>query len=98
VQLVVAFLTRTIKAIRFIATDTRIPRPVRVIAGVGLLPIPGPVDEVVLLLVAPVLFTFYRLPMREAWQRANGATGTRQGSGSSLPQEVEPADTCQRAP
>jgi len=34
------------------------------------MPIPGPIDEVVLLLVAPVLVAFYREPMREAWERA----------------------------
>jgi hypothetical protein len=38
--------------------------------GLSLLPIPGPFDEAVLLLVAPVLFAFYREPMREAWLRA----------------------------
>ena len=36
-----------------------------------LLPIPGPVDEAVLLLLAPILFVFYRQPMREAWLNAD---------------------------
>jgi len=40
----------------------------------GLLPIPGPFDEAVLLLVAVPLIAFYREPMREAWRTA-GATG-----------------------
>ena len=52
------------------ARDSRIPKPVRGVAAVGLLPIPGPVDEIVLLLVAPILVAFYREPMREAWERA----------------------------
>jgi hypothetical protein len=39
----------------------------------GALPIPGPVDEVVLLFAAGILYTFYRQPMREAWQRAQPA-------------------------
>jgi hypothetical protein len=52
------------------ARDSRIPKPVRWAAGIGLMPIPGPVDEVVLLLVAPILAAFYREPMREAWERA----------------------------
>ena len=52
------------------ARDSRIPKPVRWVAGVGLLPIPGPVDEVLLLLIAPVLVGFYREPMRDAWERA----------------------------
>jgi hypothetical protein len=55
---------------RTLARDERIPKPLRWVAGIGLLPIPGPVDEVVLVLVAPVFFAFYRQPMREAWVRA----------------------------
>jgi hypothetical protein len=55
---------------KLLARDSRIPRPLRWIAGLALLPIPGPVDEVILLLIAPILFVFYREPMREAWQRA----------------------------
>lgn len=53
-----------------LARDQRVPKPLRWIAGVALLPIPGPVDEVVLLLIAPILFAFYREPMRDAWQRS----------------------------
>jgi hypothetical protein len=55
---------------KLIARDSRVPKPLRWIAAIGLLPIPGPVDEAVLLLVAPVLMIFYREPMRDAWQRA----------------------------
>ena len=40
------------------------------IAGIGLLPIPGPVDEAVLVVIVPVFLIFYREPMRDAWQRA----------------------------
>lgn len=65
-----AFLGRTVRAITLVARDGRIPRPLRVIAGVGLLPIPGPFDEALLVLVAPVFFGFYREPMREAWRSA----------------------------
>ena len=39
-------------------------------AALALLPIPGPFDEVLLLLLAPVLAIFYRTPMREAWRAA----------------------------
>jgi hypothetical protein len=46
-----------------------VPKLLRWIAAIGLLPLPGPVDEVVLLLVAPILLIFYRQPMREAWQQ-----------------------------
>jgi hypothetical protein len=53
---------------KLLARDQRIPKPLRWVAGLALLPIPGPVDEVILLLVAPILFAFYREPVRDAWQ------------------------------
>lgn len=65
-----SFFTRAIRATRLIARDARVPRPLRWIVAVGLLPIPGPVDEAVLLLVAPVFLVFYRASMREAWEQA----------------------------
>ena len=50
------------------------PKPLRWIAAIGLLPMPGPVDEAVLLLVAPIFVLFYRRPMRDALQQARMAT------------------------
>jgi hypothetical protein len=70
VRATLAFAARSIRAARLLANDRRIPRPVRGLVVVGVLPIPGPVDEVVLLLAAGILYTFYRQPMREAWQQA----------------------------
>lgn len=64
-----AFAARTIRAMKILARDSRIPKPLRWIAGLALLPIPGPVDEVILILIAPILWVFYREPMREAWLR-----------------------------
>jgi hypothetical protein len=64
-----ALISRTIRAVVLVARDERIPRPVRWITAFGLLPIPGPIDELALLLIAPVLVGFYREPMREAWGR-----------------------------
>jgi hypothetical protein len=65
-----SFVARSIRATKLIVRDGRIPKPLRWLAGLALLPIPGPFDEAVMLLVAPILFTFYRDPMREAWQQA----------------------------
>lgn len=61
---------RTVRAVRIAVTDKRIPRPLRWLATLGLLPIPGPFDEVVLILVALPLAVFYRRPLAEAWQQA----------------------------
>jgi hypothetical protein len=56
---------------KLLARDGRIPKPLRWIAGLALLPIPGPVDEVILLGLAPILLVSYREPVRDAWQRAD---------------------------
>ena len=34
------------------------------------MPIPGPFDEALLLVLAPLFATLYRTPMREAWKQA----------------------------
>ena len=70
---VARFLERTIRAVRLAARDPRIPKPLRVLAGFGLLPIPGPVDEAVLLVVAVPLALLYREPLADAWRRAAAA-------------------------
>lgn len=61
---------RAIRAVRILARDRRIPRPLRWLAVFGLLPMPGPLDEGVLLIVAGSLAVFYPDRMREAWQLA----------------------------
>ena len=66
----VRFFKRTLRAVRFAAVDSRIPRPLRALAALGLLPIPGPFDEAVLLVVAVPLVLFYREPLADAWKRA----------------------------
>ena len=67
------FLKRTIRAVRLAATDTRIPKPLRWLAALGLAPIPGPFDEALLLLVAIPLALFYRESLADAWTRASFA-------------------------
>ena len=66
-RVVVDFFRRTIRAVGIAATDKRIPKPLRGLAALAVLPIPGPVDEVVLLIVAVPLVVFYRGPLAEAW-------------------------------
>ena len=55
---------------RVVVGHDGIPRPIRRLAAIGLLPIPGPFDEAVLLVVALILFVFYREQLRQAWRDA----------------------------
>lgn len=67
----VRFLKRLIRAVRIAAVDKRIPRPLRWLAALGLLPIPGPFDEAVLIVVAIPLALLYRGPLKEAWRESD---------------------------
>jgi hypothetical protein len=55
---------------RLMASDDRMTRPLRWGITLGLLPIPGPFDEAILLVVALPLLAFYRAPLRDAWSKA----------------------------
>jgi hypothetical protein len=61
-------MSRFVRALKIVVRDERIPRPLRWFAGFAVLPIPGPVDEIALVLVAPVFLVFYRRHMAEAWR------------------------------
>ncbi|MGH2971898.1 MAG: hypothetical protein ACRDNM_12295 [Gaiellaceae bacterium] len=63
-------MRRAFRAIRIAVRDERIPKPLRALTGLGLLPIPGPVDEIVLLVAAIPLALFYRRNLAEAWRQA----------------------------
>jgi len=67
---VLTFFKRLFRAVRHAATDKRIPRSLRWLVGLGLLPVPGPFDEMVLLVAAVPLGLFYREPLAEAWRRS----------------------------
>lgn len=71
------FFHRTARAVGIVVRHDGIPRPIRWLAAAGLLPIPGPFDEVVLALVALILFVFYRRELREAWARADDPASGR---------------------
>ena len=60
-------MKRLLRAVKLLVRDGRIPRPLRGLAAFGLLPIPGPVDELALLVVGVVLWLFYRRMLTEAW-------------------------------
>jgi hypothetical protein len=61
---------RTLRAVRILIRDGALPRWLRGLAVVGVAPIPGPVDEAILLLVAAILWIGYRERLREAWSAA----------------------------
>jgi hypothetical protein len=61
---------RVIRAVRILARDGRIPKPLRGLVAVGLLPVPGPFDEALLVLAGGIFYCFYRDEMGEAWRRA----------------------------
>ena len=75
-----AFIKRTARAVRIVIGHGGIPRPIRWLAAIGLMPIPGPFDEAVLLLVALILFVFYRQELRQAWRDAERPNGDRSDS------------------
>ena len=70
VQAALDFCRRAVRAAKIAATDMRIPKPLRWLAALSLLPIPGPFDEALLILVALPLALFYGRPLAEAWARA----------------------------
>jgi hypothetical protein len=60
-------LRRVARAVRLVIRDGGLPRWLRGLAAVGVAPIPGPFDEIVLLVVAAILWLGYRDRLRAAW-------------------------------
>jgi hypothetical protein len=81
-ELLVGVAGRIIRAVRIAGTDKRIPTPLRSLAVIGIAPIPGPIDEALLLIVALPLVLFYRASLAEAWRRAGKENPA--GAGLSL--------------
>jgi hypothetical protein len=67
------FVRRVVRAVRLLARDGKLPRWLRGLAVLGLAPIPGPFDELVLLIVAAILWIGYRERLRTAWRAAGPA-------------------------
>jgi hypothetical protein len=65
-----SFVRRVARAVRLLARDGGLPRWLRGLAAVGLAPVPGPFDEIVLLVVAAILWIGYRDRLRAAWQKS----------------------------
>ncbi|HET8895398.1 MAG TPA: hypothetical protein VFM96_15010 [Gaiellaceae bacterium] len=65
-----AFIRRTVRAVRLLARDGGLPRWLRGLAALGIAPIPGPFDEAVLLVVAAILWFGYRERLRAVWRTA----------------------------
>jgi hypothetical protein len=61
-------LKRLVRAVRLLISDGGLPRWLRGLAAIGLAPIPGPFDEVVLLIVGAILWLGYRERLRAAWR------------------------------
>ena len=64
------FLRHLVRAVKIVIRDGRIPKPLRWGGALGLLPVPGPFDEVVLLIVGGLLWLFYRDRLKTAWRIA----------------------------
>jgi hypothetical protein len=64
---------RTVRTVRLLARDDGLPRWLRGLAAIGLAPVPGPFDEVVLLVVAAILWLGYRERLRAAWHDAGSS-------------------------
>ena len=64
------FVRHVARAVRLLARDGGLPRWLRGLAAVGLAPLPGPFDELVLLVVAAILWFAYRDRLRRAWQKS----------------------------
>jgi len=65
-----AHLKRLLKLVKLLARDPRVPRPVRALIVVGLLPVPGPFDEIVLAGAVMVLLVIRPDLIRTLWRES----------------------------
>jgi len=69
-------MRRIVRTVRLLARDHRVPRWLRGLAAFGLAPVPGPLDEIALLLVAAIAWIGYRSRVRAAWRYAADRSDT----------------------
>jgi len=62
-----------VRAVRILARDGKLPRWLRGLAVLGVAPMSGPFDELVLLIVAAILLIGYRERLRAAWRDSSQA-------------------------
>ena len=62
-------MRRHLRVAKALAQDPSIPRWLRWMLLFGLLPIPGPVDDLVVVVAAVILVTFYRHRIRHHYDR-----------------------------
>jgi hypothetical protein len=77
----VGFLKRLVCAAPYAATDGRVPKRLLGFAALGLLPLPGLFDEIVLLVAAVPLVVFYWGPLADGWR---GTVGGLDSGGRSM--------------
>jgi hypothetical protein len=68
-----AFVGSTIRAVKLLIRDGRIPKPLRWGGSLGLLPLSGPLDEAVLLLVGAILLALLPRPAPRSVDASGGA-------------------------
>lgn len=61
------FATHVLRAAKSLAKDRRLPRWLRVVLVVACLPIPGPVDNIVQVMVLGIVAARYRPVLVDAW-------------------------------
>lgn len=63
-------LVRPLRAAKLVARDPRVPRWLKLLALLGALPVPGPFDELVLVVVLVLLLARHRDHVMEVWALA----------------------------
>jgi len=61
-------MKRLIRTTKELIKEDKLPRWLKIMAAFGIAPIPGPVDEIILFLVAIILIIFYRTLVLTTWE------------------------------